>query len=105
MLYRSFASELPVQLQPDTCLKCRFLYFPFPISAPSELKGGFLCVQEKLKSYLLDVAQYVEKSSMKEGIPVSGFSFTFCCQQPCLLFSIELDAEEKCLPHVLDGSF
>ncbi|OBS75385.1 hypothetical protein A6R68_14092, partial [Neotoma lepida] len=44
---------------------------------------------KQLKSYLLDVAQYVEKSSMEEGILVSGFSFTFCCQQPYLLFAVE----------------
>ncbi|KAM7331567.1 hypothetical protein ACRRTK_008275 [Alexandromys fortis] len=39
-----------------------------------------------------------ERSSVKENIPVSGFSFTFCCQQLCLLFAVELGAEEKYQP-------
>lgn len=52
----------------------------------------------KLRCYLQDVALCVERSSVKEGIPVSGFFFTFCCQQLCLLFAVELGAEEKCQP-------
>lgn len=100
-VYFCMARSAPWGLQHAVQTLCLWITRPVPAWYSSKMRvsaqpifhqGDFwaqtqvvVCVQEKLKSYLLDVAQCVEKSSMKEGIPVSGFSSTFSCPAACCL--------------------